>query len=243
MSFQAAAEVVLSHEADVLHPADLSFQVSGHTTQQLSVLLQPGNRLVGWANSVIAYDRVINFEDAGNKQLVMAHNAGQTAGRIVMSPRGPVGTFDLRQSAGRILLPQESFLAAGPGVRLRPYCHIKSLASEERPDGLVLLQAAGDGWVFTGASGEVSHTRLAAGETLAVRSCAIAAIGATIVIDVAAAPGEQRGGMALLRGPGRVWLQSSRYATIAADTPQIRQDRPAFRLMNGDDGVENPLLQ
>ncbi|MEO1161060.1 MAG: AIM24 family protein [Pseudomonadota bacterium] len=221
MTFQSTADIVHEHTADEADSADLSFVVSGKLMQQLSVTLRPGRRMVGWARSVIAHDNGVILEDAGNEALVMACNVGDADSRVILSPGGSVGAFDLKQLAGRILLPQENFLAVGPGVRLRPYSHIKSLKSANRPDGLVLLQADGEGWVFTAATGEVSHIKLGPGEILAARGSAIAALGATVVIEKASeshgvAP-DNKLNVAILRGPGNVWLQSM---PAPADAPQ-----------------------
>ncbi len=220
MTFQSVAETVFEHAADEADSADLSFVVSGRFMQQLAVTLKPGRRMVGWASSVIAHDNGVILEDAGNEALVMACNVGGADSRVILSPGGSIGAFDLKQLAGRILLPQESFLAVGPGVRLRPYSQIKSLKSANRPDGLVLLQADGEGWVFTSASGEVSHIKLGAGEILAVRGNAIAALSATVVIERATeahgVAADNKLNVAILRGPGNVWLQSSPAPTNTA---------------------------
>jgi uncharacterized protein (AIM24 family) len=213
MSFQYVADMGLNHQADDERPAYLSFSVSGRQAQQLAIKLKPGMRVVGWASSIVAYDRNIHFEDAGNPALLMAANLTDESLQLVFSPGGPVGAFMLGDNAGRMLLPQESFLAAGPGVSLKPYTHFRNLTSPSRPTGLVLLQADGDGWVFTGAAGEVSELRLSAGETLAVRPCAIAAMTSTIIIDQAETKVGNGGNKclrsALLRGPGRIWLQKA----------------------------------
>ena len=212
MTFQSVADTVLDHIADEDDSADLSFVVSGRYMQQLAVTLRPGRRMVAWAQSVIAHDNGVILEDAGNEALVMACNVGDADCRVILSAGGSVGAFDLKQLAGRILLPQENFLAVGPCVQLRPYSHIKSLKSANRPDGLVLLQADGEGWVFTEATGEVSHLKLGAGEILAARGSAIAALGATVVIEKATeahgVAADNKLNVAILRGPGNVWLQS-----------------------------------
>lgn len=222
MTFHSIADTVHEHAADESDSADLSFAVSGQFMQQLAVTLDPGRRMVCWASSVIAHDNGIILEDAGNKALVMACNVGDADSRVILSSGGSVGAFDLKQLAGRILLPQESFLAVGPGVRLRPYSQIKSLKSADRPDGLVLLQADGEGWVFIAASSEVSDMKLGVGEILAVRGSAIAALGATVVIERASeeygVAADNKLNVAILRGPGNVWLQQPSAAAIAAES-------------------------
>lgn len=229
MTFQSIADMVYEHAADEADSADLSFVVSGRFMQQLAVTLRPGRRMVGWASSVIAHDNGVVLEDAGNEALVMACNIGDADSRVILSPGGSVGAFDLKQLAGRILLPQENFLAVGPGVRLRPYSHIKSLKSANRPDGLVLLQADGEGWVFTAAIGEVSHLKLGAGEILAARGSAIAALGATVVIEKATeshgVAADNKLNVAILRGPGNVWLQSMP-APASATQPDAKPRSP-----------------
>ncbi|MEM9471824.1 MAG: AIM24 family protein [Pseudomonadota bacterium] len=229
MTFQSIADTVHEHTASDEDPADLSFVVSGRFMQQLAVTLRPGRRMVGWAKSVIAHDNGVILEDAGNEALVMACNVGDADARVVLSPGGCVGVFDLKQLAGRILLPQENFLAVGPGVQLRPYSHIKSLKSANRPDGLVLLQADGEGWVFLAATGEVSHLKLGAGEILAARGSAIAALGATVVIEKASeshgVAADNKLNVAILRGPGNVWLQSAPAPANAPD-PDAKPGSP-----------------
>jgi uncharacterized protein (AIM24 family) len=97
-------------------------------------------------------------------------------------------------------------------VRLSPYSHVRGLTSRCRPDGLQLMLAEGNGWLFSGGQGEVSELALKAGETLAVRGGSIAALSATVMVDSVVEGSIGAGSaavMALLRGPGRVWLQSS----------------------------------
>ena len=212
MSFMEAACVVHEHRCELERMNDLGFEISGRIMQQLALSLAPGQRIATWRSAIIAHDHHISFENAGHPALVMAASTGTAAARLVLSPGGQVGAFDLSVMAGRLLLPQDSFLAAGPGVRLRPYSQVRGLTSRRRPDGLQLMLAEGNGWLFSGGQGEVAEFPLKAGETLAVRGGAIAALSATVVIDSIAQGDIGTGGtavMALLRGPGRVWLQSS----------------------------------
>lgn len=212
MSFLEPASILHEHAAVGERPSDLGFAISGHIMQQLALSLKPGQRVATWASAIIAHDHFIILEDAGHPALLMAASVGTAPARLVLSPGGQVGAFDLTAMAGRVLLPQDSFLAAGPGVRLRPYSHVRGLAGKRRPHGLILMLAEGDGWVFSGGQGEVSELSLQAGETLAVRGGAIAALSATVVIDAVTqgAPGSfGSAAMATLRGRGRVWLQTS----------------------------------
>ena len=179
--------------------------------QQVALTLAPGQKVVTWLSAIIAHDGGISFDSAGHPALVMASCNSGDNNKLVLSPGGPVGAFDLTSLSGRVLLPQDCFLAAGPGVKLRPYSHIRGLVSSRRPTGLVLMLAEGNGWVFSSGQGEVSELSLGAGETLTVRGSAIAALTATVVIDdvvmIQGYPSDI-GARAMLRGPGRVWLQS-----------------------------------
>jgi uncharacterized protein (AIM24 family) len=212
MSFMEAACVVHEHRGDVECVNDLGFDISGRIMQQLALSLAPGQRVATWRSAVIAHDHLISFESAGHPALVMAACIGPAPARLVLSPGGQVGAFNLSGMAGRMLLPQDSFLAAGPGVRLRPYSQFHGLTSRRRPNGLQLMLAEGNGWLFSGGQGEVSEMTLNAGDTLAVHGGAIAALSAMVVIDSVEQCAFGAGGsavMALLRGPGRVWLQSA----------------------------------
>jgi uncharacterized protein (AIM24 family) len=234
MSFLDPSTVVHHHQPCAERVADIGFEVSGRIMQQLALRLVPRQKVVTWCCAVIAHDQAIALGDAGHPDLVMAANLGDEPARLVLSPGGPVGAFDLSRLAGRVLLPQENFLAAGPGVRMRPYSCVKALASALRPDGMMLMLAEGDGWVFSGGQGEVSEVALAAGETLTVRGSAIAALSATLVVDAVVSQGPAGAGaraMAALRGPGRVWLQScgeqADANAVQAAYMRLSQNRPA----------------
>lgn len=212
MSFLEPACVVHEHSAGNGRVCDLGFAISGRIMQQLALSLAPGQWVATWAWAVIAHDQSIRFENAGPPSLLMAASDGDVPARLVLSPGGQMGVFDLTRMKGRVLLPQDSFLAAGPGVKLRPYSHVRGLTGARRPDGLVLMLAEGEGRVFSGGQGEVSEVVLCSGEMLAVRGGAIAALGATVVIDRVVPSGSPMDGasaMAMLSGPGRVWLQAS----------------------------------
>lgn len=234
MSFLEPSTVVHQHHASVERSADLGFEVSGRIMQQLALRLVPQQKVATWASAIIAHDHAIGLGDAGYPDLVMAANQGDAPARLVLSLGGPVGAFDLGRLAGRVLLPQENFFAAGPGVKMRPYSHVRALASASRPDGLMLMLAEGDGWMFSGGQGEVSEVVLGAGETLTVRGSAIAALSATLVVDGVVGAGQgapQACAMAALRGPGRVWLQSCGEQADANAVQEaymrLNQNRPA----------------
>ncbi len=219
MSFLEPSSIVHQHATRSAHACDLGFSISGRIMQQVALTLAPGQKVVTWLTAIIAHDGGISFDSAGHPALVMATCSGGKDTKLVLSPGGPVGAFDLTNLSGRVLLPQDCFLAAGPGVKLRPYSHIKGLVSSRRPDGLVLMLAEGNGWVFSSGQGEVSELSLSAGETIAVRGSAIAALTATVVIDdVAVMQGYPTdiAARAVLRGPGRVWLQSGAYSDSAS---------------------------
>jgi uncharacterized protein (AIM24 family) len=224
MSFLEPSSIVHQHAARSAHACDLGFSISGRIMQQVALTLAPGQSVVTWLQAIIAHDDGISFDSAGHPALVMASCNGGGDTKLVLSPGGPVGAFELASLSGRVLLPQDCFLAAGPGVKLRPYSHIRGLVSSRRPSGLVLMLAEGNGWVFSSGQGEVSELLLGAGETLAVRGSAIAALSATVVIDdVVMMQGypSDIGARAMLRGPGRVWLQSGAAgdATAAMQVP------------------------
>jgi uncharacterized protein (AIM24 family) len=139
--------------------------------------------------------------------------------------------------AGRVLLPQENFLAAGPGVKhaalfVCPGAGVCKL----RPDGLMLMLAEGDGWVFSGGQGEVSEVALARRRNahrarLRHRGAVGDAGGGRAWWAQGPGWSQARRAMAALRGPGRVWLQScgeqADANAVQAAYMRLSQNRPA----------------
>ena len=127
---------------------------------------------------------------------------------------GTIVPVDLRQMGGTIIVQKDAFLCAALGTKISMRFNKKLGAGFFGGEGFILQQLNGDGKAFIHAGGTVIERRLN-NETLRVDTGCVVAFEQTIDFDIQQA-GNLRsmvfGGeglfLAILRGSGRVWLQS-----------------------------------
>ena len=166
-----------------------AFEIRGQVAPVLEIFLPPGKSLT-----------------ADPRSLLSVSDAGTGVARKVLITSGEpctIGAYDLRRFGGRLLVPRQAVLAAGPNVTLAAYAQFRSLRSADRPRGLELLLAEGPGWLFARARGDVQPLSLIPGEIICARALGLSALTATVDVDLI-----DQSELVRLRGPGRVWLQS-----------------------------------
>ena len=259
MTFVLTGKEQFTHQQSAGDSQDLSFCIHGAGHPHLEVELAPGQGLACDAAHLIRHDcfikgRTLAEENAG-KRLYVNDDRTQPGRLVVAAPgAGPVGAFDLKQYGGRLLLPLEALLAVGPGVGMNVYVRYRSIRTRSAPQGLALVLFDGDGWVFSHARGCILERRLEPGRVECVRMQAIAAMTATVDLEIV--EGNLQAAFALATGPGTVWLQSALQPELG---PEIRhaygagfgEDRyddngpveplraPAEILLFGDPGERN----
>ncbi len=136
---------------------------------------------------------------------------------------GKIVALHLKDLGGHLLAQKDSFLCAAKGVALGIAFTRRFGAGLFGGEGFILQKLEGDGWCFLHAGGTLEERTLAPGETLRVDTGCIVAMQPTVDYDIQMAGGVKTmlfGGegmfFAMLRGPGKVWLQSLPFSRLAS---------------------------
>ncbi|MGA4579930.1 TIGR00266 family protein [Limisphaera sp. VF-2] len=147
---------------------------------------------------------------------------------------GTIVPVHLAEVGGELWAQRDAFLCAAKGVSIGIAFNRRIGAGLFGGEGFIMQRLQGDGWVFLHAGGSLAERSLNAGESLRIDTGCVAAFQPTVEFDIQFAGGIKSalfGGeglfFAVLRGPGRVWLQSlplSRMADrLAAAVPGLRR--------------------
>lgn len=183
-------------------------QLTGATQPFLSITLEPGESIVAgpggfaWMTDSIA----MAADDTGREPRLCVYTATGEAGVVAFAARlpGRILSVEVGPGHGGCLIPEASFLAGTPGVRI---------AAEARgARGLALWRIDGPGRAWVELAGDVVRHKLSAGQSLRVRPGHVGMVDATVAVQVAEVqhtdldPGYP---CAVLSGPGAVWLRSN----------------------------------
>ena len=135
-------------------------------------------------------------------------------GNIIPMPLGNLG--------GRLICQKDSFLCAARGVSIGIAFQRKILTGLFGGEGFIMEKLEGDGIVFVHAGGTLVERELGAGEVLHVDTGCVVGYQDSVDFDIQQAGGVKTilfGGegafFAVLRGPGKVWLQSLPFSRLA----------------------------
>jgi len=136
---------------------------------------------------------------------------------------GKIVAMDLRELNGKIVCQKDAFLCAAKGVQVGIEFQRKLGTGLFGGEGFIMQKLEGDGMAFVHAGGYILERELQVGETLRVDTGCIVAFTNRIDYDVQFVKGIRNmvfGGeglfFAVLRGPGKVWLQSLPVSRLAA---------------------------
>src|SRR5206468_8481257 len=156
---------------------------------------------------------VTTFANAANKRQDVAFSS-HFPGKIL-----PV---DLHDWGGTIIGQKDSFLCAARGVNVTVAFTRRIGAGFFGGEGFILQRIEGDGLAFLHASGTLHEVRLSGAESLRVDTGCIVAMDESVDYDIQMVPGIKTalfGGeglfFALLKGPGRVILQTMPFSRLA----------------------------
>jgi uncharacterized protein (TIGR00266 family) len=143
---------------------------------------------------------------------------------------------------GSLICQKDSFLCAAKGVSVGIYFQRKILTGLFGGEGFIMQKLEGDGLVFLHAGGTIVEKQLQPGETLHVDTGCVVAFEPGVQFDIQSAGNVKTalfGGeglfFAVLRGPGKIWLQSLPFSRLAgrmlASAPQRGGDREEGSLL------------
>jgi uncharacterized protein (TIGR00266 family) len=135
---------------------------------------------------------------------------------------GKIVALDLQQY-GKVVCQKDAFLCAAKGVQVGIEFQRKLGTGLFGGEGFIMQKLEGDGMAFVHAGGYILERDLAVGEVLRVDTGCIVGFTGRIDYDIQFVRGIKNmvfGGeglfFAVLRGPGKVWLQSLPVSRLAA---------------------------
>jgi uncharacterized protein (TIGR00266 family) len=136
---------------------------------------------------------------------------------------GKIIPLDLQQLGGKIVCQKDSFLCAAKGVAIGIEWQRKLGTGLFGGEGFIMQKIEGDGYAFCHAGGHIIERELKPGETLRIDTGCVVAYTSTIDFDIQFVGGIRNtlfGGegvfFAVLRGPGKVWLQTLPISRLAS---------------------------
>jgi uncharacterized protein (TIGR00266 family) len=136
---------------------------------------------------------------------------------------GKIVPMDLQTLGGKVICQKDAFLCAAKGVQVGIEFQRKLGTGLFGGEGFIMQKLEGDGLAFVHAGGYILERELSAGETLKVDTGCIVAFTQDVDYDIQFVRGIKNmvfGGeglfYAVLRGPGKVWLQSLPVSRLAA---------------------------
>lgn len=152
------------------------------------------------------------------------HQGGGKARVAFASPYpGKIIPLDLQQLGGKIVCQKDSFLCAAKGVSIGIEWQKKLGTGLFGGEGFIMQKIEGDGYAFCHAGGHIIERELKPGETLRIDTGCVVAYTSTIDFDIQFVGGIRNtlfGGegvfFAVLRGPGKVWLQTLPISRLAS---------------------------
>ena len=151
-------------------------------------------------------------------------NVGQGKKKVSFAApyTGKIIPMDLQQLGGTIIAQKDAFLCAAKGVSVGIHFQRKLGTGIFGGEGFIMEKIDGDGMAFMHAGGFVIEKELQAGEILKVDTGCVVAYMPTIDFDIEFIRGIKNfmfGGeglfFAVLRGPGKVWIQSLPISRLA----------------------------
>ena len=154
---------------------------------------------------------------------------------------GKIVALDLQTLGGTIIAQKDAFLCAAKGVSVGIAFQRRLGTGIFGGEGFIMEKLEGDGLAFVHAGGYVMEKQLAPGEILKVDTGCVVAYTAGIDFDIEFIRGIRNwmfGGeglfFAVLRGPGKVWLQSLPISRLAS---RIIQYSPQFGSRKEEGGI------
>jgi uncharacterized protein (TIGR00266 family) len=135
---------------------------------------------------------------------------------------GKIVPVHLSEVGGELIAQKDSFLCAAKGVSVGIAFNKRIGTGLFGGEGFIMQRLQGDGWAFLHAGGTVTERVLAAGETLRIDTGCVVAFQPSVDFDIKFVGGIKSalfGGeglfFAVLRGPGKVWMQSLPFSRLA----------------------------
>ena len=145
---------------------------------------------------------------------------------------GKIVALDLMEMGGKVICQKDAFLCAAKGVEVGIEFQRRLGTGLFGGEGFIMQKLEGDGMAFLHAGGYILERELGIGETLRVDTGCIVGFTQRVDYDIQFVKGIRNmvfGGeglfFAVLRGPGKVWLQSLPVSRLAGRILQYATNR------------------
>jgi uncharacterized protein (TIGR00266 family) len=136
---------------------------------------------------------------------------------------GKIISMDLLQMGGKVVCQKDAFLCAAKGVSVGIEWQKKLGTGLFGGEGFIMQKLEGDGLAFVHAGGHIIERTLQPGEVLHIDTGCVVAYTKDVDFDIQMVGGVRNtlfGGegffFAVLRGPGKVWLQTLPISRLAS---------------------------
>jgi uncharacterized protein (TIGR00266 family) len=223
--------------------APVEFQVSGNTTPILEVTLGAGDELIAesgelaWMRGPVQLQTGRNVGQSQGGFLGAAKRAlgggtffmtsytvpAGSSGSVVFAAKAPGELREVQLGGGReYVVHRHGFVCCEPGVELNVHMQQRLGAGIFGGAGFILQRLSGSGRAYVEMHGDVVELELQPGDVLRVHPGHVAMFESHVDLQLTTVPGIRNklfGGdglfLALLNGPGRVWLQSITLPALA----------------------------
>jgi uncharacterized protein (TIGR00266 family) len=217
----------------------IDYKIYGDDMQIVEVELDPNEGIQAEAGAMLYMEDGIEMQTTtgggifkGLKRMITGesffitnfvhHGPGKGHVAFAAPYPGKIIPIDLTKFGGRILCQKDAFLCAASGIDIEVAFTKRLGAGLFGGEGFILQELIGDGMAFVHAGGTILERNLSAGERLRVDTGCLVAIAPTVDYDIQFVGGFKNalfGGegmfLAVLRGPGKVYLQSLPFSRMA----------------------------
>lgn len=217
----------------------IDYQIYGDDMQLVEVELDPGETVRAEAGCMMFMEDGIQMQTStggglfkGLKRMVTGEsffitsfmNGGQGKRHVGFAAPypGKIIPINLLEHNGQFMCQKDAFLCAAAGIEIEIAFTKKIGAGLFGGEGFILQKLTGDGLAFVHVGGTVIERVLKPGENLRVDTGCLAAFETTVSYDIQSVGGFKNalfGGegvfLALLSGPGKVYLQTLPFSRLA----------------------------
>ncbi len=203
-----------------LDPNESVFSESGELSWMTSsIQLMTHTQMGGGGGLIGVFKRVAG----GGSIFMTAYQAVQAPGQVAFATKLPGHIVPIELGQGpEYMVHRHGFLCATPQVTISVGFQQSLGAGVFGGDGFLLQRVGGQGTAWLELSGELIIKDLAPGEVLRVHPGHVGAFQTTVGFQITTVPGIKNmifGGdglfLAVLQGPGRIWLQTLPIARLA----------------------------
>ncbi len=217
----------------------IDYKIFGDDMQIVEIELDPGEGVRAEAGAMMYMEDGIEMQTStgggmfkGFKRMITGESFFITTFLFQGSGKGHVSfgapfpgkiiPVELNNYGGQFLCQKDAFLCAASGVEIEIAFTKKLGAGLFGGEGFILQRLAGDGRAFIHAGGTIIKKELKQGERLRVDTGCLVAFAPTVEYDIQFVGGFKNalfGGeglfLAVMRGPGTVYLQSLPFSRLA----------------------------